>query len=279
MVVTRETYAIVRDIPDTFDQCVTAVDNTSSPINVELAKKQHEEYVKVLKEHVDHVIEVPADPLHPDCCFVEDTAVVVQDRAIINHLGAASRRKEVSGIEEALKKIPVIKEIIHMWEVDPEATLDGGDVLYTGEHLFVGLSRRTNQRGAEVLREVFSDKCPVYIIDGLLDYDSLHFKCIVSMLDNKTLLVTDHKAGLEVIGEIESYTKGWYSFIKVPEQVPSNILSFSREKFAIYQQDFPESEKVLLEELKEKRKVELKALCMSELIKADGALTCCSILV
>lgn len=41
-----------------------------------------------------------------------------------------------------------------MWEVDPEATLDGGDVLYTGEHLFVGLSRRTNQRGAEVLREV-----------------------------------------------------------------------------------------------------------------------------
>lgn len=41
-----------------------------------------------------------------------------------------------------------------MHEIDPEATLDGGDVLYTGKHLFVGLSKRTNKRGAECLVKV-----------------------------------------------------------------------------------------------------------------------------
>lgn len=166
-----------------------------------------------------------------------------------------------------------------MHDIDPEATLDGGDVLYTGKHLLIGLSHRTNQRGADVLSQVFSEKCPVYTITSLLNHDSLHFKCIVSMLDDHTLLITDHKAGRDVQEEINQYTNNHYQFIHVPEQVPSNILSLDGGKFIIYQQNFPESEKIILEELQQKRGVQVKSLCMSELIKADGALTCCSILV
>ncbi|KAG1456565.1 hypothetical protein G6F56_006801 [Rhizopus delemar] len=162
------------------------------------------------------------------CCFIEDTAVVVQDLAIINRLGDESRRKEIIGIEEGLRKVPLIKEIHYMHEIDPEATLDGGDVLYTGTHLFVGLSRRTNQRGADVLNK----------------HTSLHFKCVVSMLDEKTLLVTDHEAVSEVVKEIESYTNDWYSIVKVPEQVPSNILSLSRGKVAVYQEGLKKTEDV-----------------------------------
>ncbi|KAI9262039.1 hypothetical protein BY458DRAFT_515225 [Sporodiniella umbellata] len=272
-------YAIVRDISSSFNHCETDVDNRADPINIELAKKQHEAYVETLKKYVKHVIEVPEDPSQPDCCFVEDTAVVVEEKVIVNRLGAESRRKEVGAIEEALKKIPAIKEIVHMHEIDPQATLDGGDVLYTGKHLFVGLSNRTNQRGADVLNKVFAEKCPVYTIKSLVGYSSLHFKCIVSMLDDHTLIVTDHSAGLDVINEIKGYTKDWYSIIKVPEQIPSNILSLSHGKFAVYQEGFSATEKILIQELKEKRNVEMKSLCMSELIKADGALTCCSILI
>lgn len=99
------------------------------------------------------------------------------------------------------------------------------------------------------------------------------------MLNDNTLLITDHEAGQQVMDEIKSFTGDHYTFIKVPEQVPSNILSLDGGKFIIYQKDFPESEKVIIEELKNKRGVEVKALCMSELIKADGALTCCSILI
>ncbi|KAI8095302.1 hypothetical protein BDF21DRAFT_435630 [Thamnidium elegans] len=253
-------YAIVRDLPSSFANCVTSVDNNEDPINMELARKQHDDYVDVIKQHVKHVIQVPADEAHPDCCFVEDNAIVVGDKAIINHLGAESRRKEVSGIENALKEIPVIKNIVRMHEIDPEATLDGGDVLYTGKHLLVGLSH-------------------LHVIKSLLTHDSLHFKCILSMLNDTTLLITDHEAGQQVMDEIKSFTGDHYTFIKVPEQVPSNILSLDGGKFIIYQKDFPESEKVITEELKNRRGVEVKALCMSELIKADGALTCCSILI
>lgn len=99
------------------------------------------------------------------------------------------------------------------------------------------------------------------------------------MLDEKTLLVTDHEAVSEVVKEIESYTNDWYSIVKVPEQVPSNILSLSRGKVAVYQEGFPESEKVFIKELKEKKNIELEPICMSEFIKADGSLTCCSILI
>ncbi|KAG2202293.1 hypothetical protein INT47_010741 [Mucor saturninus] len=272
-------YAIVRELPSSFASCVTSVDNKTDPINIELAKKQHADYVEVLKQHVKGVIHVPADEEHPDCCFVEDNAVIVQDLAIINYLGAESRRKEVSGVENALKEVPVIKSIVHMHEIDPKATLDGGDVLYTGSHLFVGLSHRTNQRGADVLIKTFSEKCPVYVIKSLLNFNALHFKCIVSMLNDHTLLITDHQAGHDVLNEIKSHTGDHYTFIKVPEQIPSNILSLDDGKFIVYQQGFPESEKVILEELEKQRGVKVKALCMSELIKADGALTCCSILI
>lgn len=119
----------------------------------------------------------------------------------------------------------------------------------------------------------------MYVIKSLLSNDALHFKCIVSMLNDNTLLVTDHEAGHKVIDEIKSYTGDHYTFIKLPEQVPSNILSLDGGKFVIYQKDFPNSEKIIIEQLKNQRGVQLKALCMSELIKADGALTCCSILI
>lgn len=58
--------------------------------------------------------------------------------------------------DKSKKQIPAIKKIVHMHDIDAEATLDGGDVLYTGKHLLVGLSHRTNQRGADVLEKVMS---------------------------------------------------------------------------------------------------------------------------
>jgi len=62
-------YAIVRNLPSSFASCVTSVDNNDSPINIELAQKQHDDYVNVIKEHVKQVIEVPADEAHPGKLF------------------------------------------------------------------------------------------------------------------------------------------------------------------------------------------------------------------
>lgn len=63
-------YAIVRELPSSFANCVTSVDNKTDPINIELAKKQHDEYVEVLKKHVKGVIHVPADEEHPGMSYI-----------------------------------------------------------------------------------------------------------------------------------------------------------------------------------------------------------------
>ncbi|KAI8640798.1 hypothetical protein BD408DRAFT_444891 [Parasitella parasitica] len=133
-------YAIVRNVPSSFASCVTSLDKKYDPFNIGLAKKQHEDYVGIIREPVEQMIEIPPDEGHSRCCFVEDIAVVVEDEAIVNFLGSESRRKEVSGVE---KGVPVIKDTVHMHEIDPEATLDGEDVLYTGKHLLIGLSHCT----------------------------------------------------------------------------------------------------------------------------------------
>jgi dimethylargininase len=81
-----------------------------------------------------------------------------------------------------------------------------------------------------------------------------------------------------LIQEIKQKSGNEYHVIFVPDSVPANILALSSD-FAVIQKNFPESERILVKELTEKRGIQLKALDMSELIKADGALTCCSVLI
>ena len=97
-------------------------------------------YVKALKSLVPRVIEVEGDDRYPDCCFVEDTAVVLGHRALITRPGHTNRRGETKAVADVLRSTKL--EITHMEE---PATLDGGDVLFSGHELFVGLSSRTNE--------------------------------------------------------------------------------------------------------------------------------------
>ncbi|KAK1803358.1 hypothetical protein P4O66_004021 [Electrophorus voltai] len=60
---------------------------------------------------------------------------------------------------------------------DETATLDGGDVLFTGAEFFVGLSKRTNRRGAEILADTFKD----YAVSTVPVSHGLHLKSFCSM--------------------------------------------------------------------------------------------------
>lgn len=99
-------------------------------------------YVDVLSELVDKVVELPGDPHYPDCCFVEDTAVVAQNRAVLCHMGHPSRRGEGGAVGAALASLGF--EVIPM-PADEDYRVDGGDVLNTGRDMFVGLSDRTTE--------------------------------------------------------------------------------------------------------------------------------------
>ncbi|ORZ11799.1 hypothetical protein BCR42DRAFT_420670 [Absidia repens] len=263
--------AIVRVLPDSFGNCVTNVDNANSPINISLAKEQHELYTETLKKHIPNVIVVEADENHPDCSFVEDNATVFGHTAVIDQPGHPSRRGEVHAIEKALKQVPSVKTIIRMEEMDKDAFLDGGDVLNTGAHVFVGLSDRTNEKGGKVLEKAFEGQAKTFILQP--PGDMLHLKCCVTALeDTKTLIAVESARSL--VDEMNRLTDNYYTAIYVPDLVAANVLSANG--LVLIQQGFPQSEQILRDQLKE---YQIVALNMSEIIKADGALTCGSILI
>lgn len=123
------------------------------------------------------MIELDSDPSHPDCNFIEDTAIIVGKDAVISIMGAFERRGEEQPVAQAIANLGT-KNITY---ISPPGTMDGGDILYTGTHLFVGLSRRTNTHALEQLKEIFRDKVEVI---GIPVTDGLHLKSILTLLDS-----------------------------------------------------------------------------------------------
>ncbi len=258
--------ALVRELADTFCDSLKQ-ENPEQPIDLELAKHQHHTYSELVCSLVTHAIYLPSDPMHPDCNFIEDTAILVGNEAVISRMGAQSRRGEEIPVMEALEDLNLSQ--IH--RITAPATMDGGDILYTGRHLFVGQSNRTNKKGLTQLSQIFSDKLPVIPIEV---EGSLHLKSTVSQLDFDTLIVSDDAEGHRVQNAIELATP-FYQFISVPDRVAANVLRIGNT--LIIQAGFPDSE-AILRHAAEERHLEVITLEMSELIKADGALTCGSLL-
>jgi len=82
--------------------------------------------------------------------FVEDTAVITDEVAVVTTMGAAARRREVDSISPLLEKYRLLKSI------NGAGVLEGGDVVQVGRTLFVGVSTRTNENGIAQLREILT---------------------------------------------------------------------------------------------------------------------------
>jgi dimethylargininase len=118
-----------------------------TPIDLKKAREQHAGYCAALRAAGAEVHVLPALDHLPDAAFVEDTAVVVDEVAMLGAPGVASRAAEVEAIAAALEAYRVVLPLDGM-----DATLEGGDVLRIGRTLYVGRSRRTNDAGIEALR-------------------------------------------------------------------------------------------------------------------------------
>ncbi len=128
----RAKYAVVRGVAGTYNECIRRP-GIIRPIDVELARRQHDSYCQTLESLGLELIRVAPDDRYPDCCFVEDPAVVVDSAVMVLNLGASSRVGEADGIRDvlgALKKV---------YEMAPPATLDGGDVLLPAAGFMSGL--------------------------------------------------------------------------------------------------------------------------------------------
>ena len=139
--------AVMRGVPPTLADCELTF-HERQPIDLDLAVAQHAAYGDLLRSLGLEVVELPADPALPDCCFVEDVAVVLDEVALLTMPGAASRRGEIAAIEAALARFRPLERTTF------PATLEGGDVLRVGRTLFVGRSARTNLAGIARLAAV-----------------------------------------------------------------------------------------------------------------------------
>lgn len=163
------------------------------------------------------MIELPPDEQCPECTFVEDTAVVLNGIALITRPGAPGRAKEAENIRTVFKKeldIPIV-EI-----ADPNAKLDGGDVLFTGKEFFVGLSSWTNEAGAKAVAAAF----PEYPCVPIKVTEQHHLKYYISMAGPELLCVSNTKESQEILRRIEREATFSYQKLTISEADAANVL-------------------------------------------------------
>jgi dimethylargininase len=155
-----------------------------------LALTQHAHYCQVLEQCGLQLITLPADPRYPDSTFVEDTAILTGQGAILTLPGATSRRGEVARIRDALNRFEQIDEIVL------PGLLDGGDICEAGSHFLIGLSARTNAEGAAQLAQILTRHgCTSAIIDIRNTPDILHLKSGIAYLGDNRMIAIDSLAG------------------------------------------------------------------------------------
>jgi len=207
---------------------------------------------------------IPAEHASPDSVFIEDVATVAGGSLLVHHSGHPGRRCERDGFEEAVLRNEQLE--LDVSRMTAPASADGGDVLRIGETLFVGLSARTNEAGADRLKAVFGPLgFDVRRVE--LPVDVLHLKCVCSMAGPEHLLLAQ--------GSLDpALFRGLASVIQVPEAESYAANVVGRAGKVIVAEGFPETHRRL-----EEHGFEVWPIDTSEFRKGDGSLTCLSILV
>lgn len=251
--------AIVRDISDTFAAGITP--GIFGIANVELARKQHQAYVQALRDLNLEVIRLPMSNDFPDSCFVEDPAIVTERVAILNNLGAQTRKGEANLI------LPALKDIYgsHIERIEAPGTVEGGDICEAGNHFFIGLSRRTNEEGAYQLAKILEKYGYTSSIISIRSFRSiLHLKTGLSYLGNNTVIC--HPQIANDYG-LDGYRK---LIVKDDEEYASNCIRINEA--VIMPKGFDDA----IKQVKDAG-YNVTELEMSEFMKQDGGLSCLSL--
>lgn len=217
---------------------------------------QHQAYVQILESLGVQVTLLEGDPNFPDGCFVEDTAVVTRDVAVITRPGAPSRRGEERAIEPLLAKYRPIARI------EKPGSVDGGDVVVMSDNVLIGLSERTNEEGARQLAEILEShgtRCKT-----LSAGDGLHLKSSVNALGDDRLLVTQAFRDCPELGAYDRVV------IPADESYAGNSLWING--CVIVPADFPKTRNII-----DELGMTTIESDVSEFRKMDGGLTCLSI--
>jgi len=256
--------AFTRAVPRAIDRCeLTHLVRT--PIDYARAVEQHAAYEEVLRRLGCRVERLPAEDDMPDSVFVEDTAVVFDEIAVITRPGAASRRGEVESVTQALgmhRRLAFIQ---------PPGTLDGGDVLVTPGKVFVGITERTNADGA---RQLATHVIPFGFVTIPVPVDGcLHLKSAVTLASigavrgGRTMLLINPQW-------VSRDPFDGYELIEIDpaEPMAANVLLVGDR--VVCAEEHPRTRRRL-----DAHGLVTLSVPAGELAKAEGGVTCCSLLI
>ena len=247
-------YAIVRPVPNSYDHCVRT---NVEKIDVALAKKQHAEYCKALENLGLKLIWVKGDDTLPDSCFVEDTAIIIGEKAIICNMKVKSRAREVIEVAKVLEKL---KEIYY---IKPPVTIDGGDALKIENKIFVGISERTNMQAVHQLKKILNNS-DVEVVPVKVK-NVLHLKSACTYLGNNYVILSKGHFDVNIL---QGYEK-----ILVPKGEAYAADCLAIDGTVLMAKGYPKTKKMI-----EAAGFSVKEMEISEFRKGEGALTCLSIL-
>ena len=214
---------------------------------------QHQSYVDALKQVGGKILSLSPEDLLPDSTFVEDTAFVFGETAFLCSAKEETRRNEVESVAKALND--------HLKIVNLEPYIDGGDILNTPQALYIGLSTRSNERAIQFLSQKIGKKIiSVPVVKGL------HLKSAVSYLGNNVLLIDPERV------ENDAFKNFQWIEVEEKDSYAANCLALGNQ--IIMPARFPTIREKIIQ-----HGFETVELEMSEFEKADGGVTCLSIIL
>jgi dimethylargininase len=251
------TIAITRGVSGTIDAC-ELTHLSRMPIDVAVARVQHAAYESALASLGCEIRRIPADDRYPDAVFLEDTAIVLDELAVITRPGAESRRGELDAVAAVLGQYRTLVQIA------AAATIDGGDVLQLDDVLYVGRTPRTNDEGIAQLRELIAPYG--YRVIGVDVDGCLHLKSAVTRVGSDVLLINGHWVS-------PSNFDGW-RIIDVDDAEPAAANALRIGDSVIYPEELARTRRKL-----EAEGIEMIVVPAGELAKAEGGVTCCSLIL
>jgi dimethylargininase len=226
-------------------------------IDAAKAARQHDQYEACLRDLGIKIVRVPDAPECPDGVFVEDPAVALDEVAVILPMGTETRRKEVASVVETLSRF---RPLIHL---KPPAMLEGGDVMRIGKTLFVGISVRSNQEGIEGFAAAVAPFG--YTVKPVRVNGCMHLKSGCCYAGAGTVVANREWVDISPFRE--------FCVIDVPadERWAADVLAIGDTVLMPF--CFPGTRRLL-----EQRGFQVKTLDVSELMKAEAAVTCMSII-
>ncbi|MBT3641661.1 MAG: hypothetical protein HN533_03455 [Euryarchaeota archaeon] len=252
--------AITRDISKSYSEALASYFGKNKP-NYEKAKGSHSAYVAALEAHGTDVIILPSIDTHPDCCFVEDTSIMIDDKVVIANMGHTTRKGEEEAIKEYLLKD---YEIINM---PKKCSIDGGDVVFFDDKFLIGVSTRTNALGASFLGNCVKDAGYEFELINIPS-STLHLTTVCSSPRPGSIILAE--------GHLNSNQFDFADeIIKIPnsESYASNVLGYANDR-VIIANGFPDTRKILLN-----CGFSITTVDMAPIMDADGSLTCLSLFI